>query len=267
MILNLKTSRKSFNFNRTYPFTNENITSYENIFDFSGADVLSVIGSGDQYFASLLYGAENVDLFDINMFSAYYFILKFMSIKILSYEEFIKFFVTSHLSDKKIYNKVNSSLPSNVRIFFDHYFKFKGSLENLINKPYLNYQEVNFNTGRVIPYFERNKYYELKSILKEVKFPRIYIMDLVEDLPKYLDKKYDIMLFSNIEMYTGMSDQEFVDFLKNKYYFHLKDGGVIQANYCWFDSCETKLFDIREIDSIKLRLDENSKDYVLSLRK
>lgn len=33
-----------------YPFTNENLTSYQNLYHFDNAKVLSVLGSGDQYF-------------------------------------------------------------------------------------------------------------------------------------------------------------------------------------------------------------------------
>ena len=49
--------------NRIYGFTNENVFSYQSLYNFSGADVLSVLGSGDQYFSSLLYGANCVEVF------------------------------------------------------------------------------------------------------------------------------------------------------------------------------------------------------------
>lgn len=267
MKINLITSKKSIEFKKSYPFTNENVTSYERLFDINGSNVLSVLGSGDQYFSSLLYGAETVDLFDINMLALYHFVLKFIGIKLLSYEEFIDFFVTSRLTNIKIYNKIKSSLPSYVRIVLDNYIKTKGSLEYLIYHNYLNDQKINFMTGKVIPYFERNKFYELKSILKEVEFPKIYIMDLVKDLPDFLDKKYDIILLSNIKMYTGMSYDEFASFLKEKYYPYLNDGGVIQANYCWFDKEDSELYDIDEIESIKHLDRKDNKDYVMSLRK
>ena len=78
--------------NKIYKFTNENLTSFKELYDFEGKKVLSVIGSGDQYFASILYGASEVTLFDKNPLAYYYLIFKYAAIKIFSYEEFIKFF-------------------------------------------------------------------------------------------------------------------------------------------------------------------------------
>ena len=51
---------------KIYNFSNENLISYESLYNFNSAKVLSVIGSGDQYFSSLLYGAKEIDLYDIN---------------------------------------------------------------------------------------------------------------------------------------------------------------------------------------------------------
>lgn len=42
---------------RVFPFTNENLTSYGKIYNFDNAKVLSFLGSGDQYFSSILHGA------------------------------------------------------------------------------------------------------------------------------------------------------------------------------------------------------------------
>ena len=40
--------------NKVYKFSNENLTSYQELYDFTDKKVLSVIGSGDQYFSSIL---------------------------------------------------------------------------------------------------------------------------------------------------------------------------------------------------------------------
>jgi len=67
-------------YNKVYNFTNENVTCLKDIYSFENSKVLSVVGSGDQYFASILNGAKQVDLFDINPTSYLYFLLKFYSI-------------------------------------------------------------------------------------------------------------------------------------------------------------------------------------------
>ena len=58
---------------KIYDFTNENVSAYKDLFDFSNARVLTVLGSGDQYFTSLLNGAKNIEVFDYNIVTWYYF--------------------------------------------------------------------------------------------------------------------------------------------------------------------------------------------------
>lgn len=58
--------RKKQKMNKVYPFTNENVASFNSIYDFSNAEVLSVLGSGDQCFSSMLFGAKEIELYDCN---------------------------------------------------------------------------------------------------------------------------------------------------------------------------------------------------------
>ncbi|MEG2993723.1 MAG: hypothetical protein RR847_05580, partial [Bacilli bacterium] len=88
----------SYLYEKVYGFSNENISSYNSLYDFKDKKVLSVLGSGDQYFSSILFGAKEVDLFDSNRLAWFYFILKYYGIKTLSFKEFYDFFVTSNLS-------------------------------------------------------------------------------------------------------------------------------------------------------------------------
>ena len=70
---------------KVYGFTNENINVFPEFFNFDNANVLTVLGSGDQYFGALLNGARDVEVFDINYLAWYHFLLKYTAIKILSY--------------------------------------------------------------------------------------------------------------------------------------------------------------------------------------
>lgn len=54
-------------YKRVYMMSNENIGAFREIYDFDRASVLAVLGSGDQYFNSLLQGAEQVEVFDVSM--------------------------------------------------------------------------------------------------------------------------------------------------------------------------------------------------------
>ena len=93
-------------YRRVYTMSNENIGSYKELYDFDGARLLTLLGSGDQYFNSLLYGVSDATIFDINYTAWLYFRIKYKAIKILSYEEFIKVFVLRDMYDIEVYNKI-----------------------------------------------------------------------------------------------------------------------------------------------------------------
>ena len=54
------------NYKRVYAMTNENVASFKQLYDFDMAKVFTVLGSGDQYFTSLLNGASEISVFDVN---------------------------------------------------------------------------------------------------------------------------------------------------------------------------------------------------------
>ncbi|MEG0960743.1 MAG: hypothetical protein RSE60_06630, partial [Erysipelotrichaceae bacterium] len=65
--------KESLKYGKVYGFTNENVSSFKDLYDFDNADVLTVLGSGDQYFTSILNGAKNVDVYDINRCAWFHF--------------------------------------------------------------------------------------------------------------------------------------------------------------------------------------------------
>ena len=71
MLENIDT--KSINHSFIYLFTNENIKGFLDKISFKNGKVLTICSSGDQAFNLILNGANSVDLFDINIFTKYYF--------------------------------------------------------------------------------------------------------------------------------------------------------------------------------------------------
>lgn len=264
--------KKVYEFGRVYPFTNENLMEYSRIYDFKNKDVLSVVGSGDQYFSSLLFGARSIQLFDINSTVNYLFALKFFSIKTLSYEEFKKFFVESKLDDISLYNKIKNELPMSVRSFFDYILLNGRKLSSLIFPVSLNSSPINYNSNRVVPYFDRETYYVLQEILRKKHYPKIHNLSL-NDLYLFLNDSFDIMLFSNIFLYLNMDVRSYKEFLK-KYLKLLRKSGIIQAHYAWTEN-EVSVnefvnngFNCDEISSISITpMKDDFKDYVFSLKK
>lgn len=258
-------------YSKVYGFTNENLTSYKNIYNFKNSRVLSVIGSGDQYLSSILFGAESVILFDKNEIARLYFLLKFYAIRYLSYEEFTDYFVNKKIMDKKYYSKIRRFLPKDVKYYFDKVYKNNIFIQYPIS---ISNNPINFSTGRVIPYLEKENYYKLQTILRNIEIP-IIKTSYLEEL--YFDKlgKFDVMLFSNIYLYLDMDYQKYKKFLiglRN----NLTTDGKIQANYTWtnggrgyddFIHSSDDGFDVTEVSSVRYDGKTDFKDYVLTYKK
>jgi len=214
--------------NKVYGFTNEYVAAYPDVYNFDNADVLSVIGGGDQYFTAMLAGAKNVTVFDINGNAWYHFVLKFMAIRYLSYEEFCKFFIEDNLNNIKIYLKIREYLPLDVRKFFDKFrilnLKFSsmkikaGLLDSLTFEEY----------QRILPYLNEESFYILKDILNNCELPRCLIDDFIHlALGDERNKSYDIMLLSNIYFWINSTPSDF------KWLLDRLNPCVIQALYAW----------------------------------
>lgn len=194
---------------KVYAFTNENLTSLKDIYDFKNAKVLTVLGSSDQYFSSVLFGAREVDVYDINPNTWDYLMLKFWGLRLFSYDEFFNYFVVKRLDDKSAFQKLKKHLPYKTLEKLESEVFSKGeSLSSFLELIDVTYPS--FESGHIIPYFSREGYDKLKSIVSDINFslPQFYSMSL-EDLPDYLNgKSYDIMLASNIFFWMYMSNEE-----------------------------------------------------------
>ena len=219
-------------YNQVYNFTNENVACLKKLYNLYNSKVLSVVGSGDQYFASILGGAKQVDLYDINSTSYLYFILKFYAIRELTFEEFYDLLVLRNFDNIKTYNKLESVLPIEALKYYrflitnskqnkNSMFRTDGiNLLKKYNKKYYFHDE-----NPVIPYFNQKKYYELQSRLKNQILPNFYETDILKLTP---EENYDILLTSNIYFHSNLKIFDFVEQLKKF------DIPQIQAGYDWY---------------------------------
>lgn len=251
--------------NKLYKFSNENLTSYQDLYTFKDKKVLSVIGSGDQYFSSILYGAEDVTCFDMCAVSKYYLIFKYHAIRVLSYEEFQEFFIDSNMSNVNLYVKVRKCLPREVRNFTDIMFK-RGMSKYLYLVIGFN-KSFNTKSGRVIPYLDKNNYNKLKELLYIKPLPK-FIIGVFPNIISELDN-YDLVLLSNVYSFLGVDINEYNKII-DKVKLHLYAYGEIQANYVWheysdfFEGFRESGYKIDEVSAVQ---DINSHNYVASLRK
>jgi hypothetical protein len=207
-----------------YLITNENLSAYNDIYHFTGKDILSVVGSGDQYFTCKLHGAKRVDLFDCDNTAWNLFVLKFMALKNLDYPEFFRFIIEEEMKNDEMYERLRIILPVDVRDFFDLFYDYF--------YPCIDYYKgPKYGDGSIVPYFNEANYYKLKDILNQEELPTFYHKNIV-DLPGEVKGPYDIMMASNIYRwlvndYKIGNPREFKDLLDK---FPVE---VIQANYDW----------------------------------
>lgn len=188
-----------------YLFTTENIKGITNSLNVTNKNILTVSSSGDHILNMLLNGATNIESYDINFLTKYYFYLKEAAIRTLNYNEFLTFFFPNKLIYKnKVFAKelFNKMLPNfkdeEAKIFWQTLFnKYSGKKiyysnlfirDKLSSKTYLECNNYMNN--------EEN-YKKLQQLLNNYKY-KFYLANVFEDISNFPDRKYDIIYLSNI---------------------------------------------------------------------
>ena len=213
-----------------YLITNENIGAYDEMYHFEGKDVLSVVGSGDQYFTCKLHGAKRVDVFDYSINAWYLLVLKFMAIRNFSYNDFYHYIIREKIRNIETYEKVKKYLPKEIRQYLGRNYKFFAS--GIISPCGDYYKGPKFGDGSIIPYFDRDNYYKLQGILNQEELPTFYHKDIV-DLPGEVKGPYDIMIASNIFAWLTTSRTRVNNPSGFKDLLDKIPAEVVQANYSW----------------------------------
>ena len=214
-----------------YLVTNENIRAYNIIYDFKGKSILSVLGSGDQYFGCLLSGAKKVDLYDNNPNAWHYFLLKVEGIKQLEYGNFYHYFLTAQLNHPETYQKLRPSLPYATRKFFDCDYDDLSDIIYSFSRKKI-YTKPKYGDGSVIPYLDKDSFYKLKKLLHENPLPTFYNENILKLAP-VVKGEHDIMLASNIHFWLYDSRQINYDPLEYKDFLDTFNIDVVQASYFW----------------------------------
>lgn len=211
ILLNDKKNIKDNYFDNIYPFTNENISAYYKNIDFENKKVLTVVGSGDHILNAFLDGAKSVDAFDINPLAKHYTELKIAAIKTFDLKDYILFFYPSKTYQYMNINKIFSlrdSLKVEEVVFWSYCYVILNSLNNLFNYDIPKLKDV-IKANEYL--HNETNYYKLRKILKE-KTPKYYDANIF-DLDK-LNKKYDIILLSNIAAYLDLFYKDDYTYLK-----------------------------------------------------
>ncbi len=218
-----------------YPDTTENLSYLEQM-DVKDKEVLTVTGSFDHCLNLACLGVKRVHNIDVNVLTIFYASFKYAALQAFSYQTYLDFFFGDNKLDYQMYLKLRPYLGvifqeywdfiyqtfsySSIQLTSSHLFQSFGAKENLIlSNPYLKSKE-NYN--------------RTKKNIQNIKI--IFEEKSVLDIGKG-EEKYDLMLFSNVESYVvrdafhSMSEEEYMDFLKNKASKQLKQNGKIQCAY------------------------------------
>lgn len=220
---------------KIYPFTTENIKGYIGKLDFNDKKVLTVCGSGDHILNIINNNGKEIDSFDINILAYQYYLLKEAAIKTISYQEYLDYFCTLSLVDKKnfdvktfdykIYKKIRKNLNLKSKMFWDEIYKINAY--DYIFSSDVHTRKINIKTNL---YLEKDNYNEMKNRIwnSQVSFKNSNLANI------RLNKKYDYIFLSNIAQYMiKNSEQSYRQFLiiisnlLNK----LNENGRIYLNY------------------------------------
>ena len=236
--------------NRVYSYTNENIKSYLNNFDFNNKNsALSVLSSGDQVFNLIHNGITNIDAFDSNYLTEFYSlgIKKAMILK-YDYKDFLHKYLDLLLGYYSIYKEsifIEKLLPymdNRYAMFWNDLVKFNYDLQSnnsdkrllisdIVTKKFIMKDRIKLYNNYL---FSNEDYEILKDNLLNSKI-NFSCLDIL-DISNKFNNKYDFILLSNIFDYL---DSRFklgwnYFYLKeeiNKMYPMLNNDGVMLIHY------------------------------------
>lgn len=181
-----------------YKFTTENLR--ESIGEYTEKDrILTILSSGDHVFNYLLKGASNIEAFDINKVTKYYFKLKCAEIISNSCEKY------SELSKRITFHITLKDLDS-YRYYLDKetYEFWKYCLLNADDCMYLLSRAsgvVRQKRKEYNIYFEKENYDKLQSILENGFTIRFHLCD-ISKLPLDMNGEYSEVHLSNVFDYV-----------------------------------------------------------------
>ena len=186
---------------RMLGFTNEKTQKNNMGIDYNDKKVLTVCSSGDHVLNSILWGADDVDCFDINVLTKYYLDLKIAALKCLTSKEYILFFAgglcatdAKFNSDKFSY--IKELLREESLFFWDELFKRYEHNKNVISKLITS----NFSLEN-IGYLQEDNYELLQRKIEGKN--TMFIHSNLLNLPSDVNDKYDIIHLSNIPDYSA----------------------------------------------------------------
>lgn len=189
-------------YGRIYSSSNEDILDLYADIDFKNKNVLSVLASGDQAFMAYLKGATSVDLFDVNKLTLYYYYLRIWTMKY-----FHTFYAEPYLC-KLFIEKLISKVRAESDIEFSCFEYWRIFLKQLEDH---DLRKLFFSLSTIIQLSDE----ELKRLCNSLKKKKstFYNVDISSEIN--IQKKYDIIITSNIPDWIYSSDESLKKYKEN----------------------------------------------------
>ena len=247
-------------FEKIYPFSNENIAKCLSNFNLKEKDCLTVLGSGDQALDMFYHNAKTIDAFDINPLTKYYFYLKKAALMSrISYQEYLRFFCyefyPKHYTEnqeafnEKTFNKLVPYLKDDNYTFWSSLFdtfnfnplKIRKS-NGLFTSDELPHQVLSQTTT----YLNEENYYKLGEKASNININ--FLNSNIKNLEQNLTQQYDFIYLSNIIQYTNtlyennillpvsqnrINELESYKNIVENLATHLKENGQMVAGYLY----------------------------------
>ncbi len=234
------------NFGKIYRNTNENLSKIFSNYNFENKNVLSVLASGDQVFSSYYLGANNVDTFDSNILTYYYFFLKKWTILKTS-----KTYIPA--SNKELLEIIKLHDNSEEKIKASYFWKY--ILLNINTSLY--YSELFYKGLALYKLLYENDINNLKKIIINKK-PNYNNFDLFK--PINTNKKYEIIILSNMleYLYDNEENKKIYNITASNIYNLLEENGIaISSNIIDYNYQGNKIFE-KHLEYIEGPIDKNN---------
>ena len=249
-------------FDKVYPITTENIKETYQYFDLKDKDILTVTSSGDHIFCAALKGSKNIDCFDVNILTEYFYFLKKAFIETYDFNNFKNNFVDFIKGKIDVIrcDEVLANIPEQYQVFWNEIIKYSFANNLSLNNLFIANEKgfrLNHNT---VNYLSLENY----NLLKE-KLPNVntnFINSNLETLSGRICKKYDYIFLSNICDYVGLSKTKTI--AKTKLMKHLHNDGKIIYAYI-YETVKIPYLDYE--DDLYMIENEKYSDYILTLSK
>ena len=191
----------------------------------SDKNVLTVMSSGDYLIMSHLFGAKNVECFDINPLTyRYFFLRKWLILNgVLEYDrcgyEKLLEIINSVSSLSSEYEKETNSFWKEIVKDFEYYNWFCNDLISVLYSPFSLrefYEEKRDEAQRIVPSLN----------------PKFYISDLFDESGLQIDKKYDYVFISNIiDVYNNRQPERLEIIKRNLLNILESDGRIVCTHF------------------------------------